>query len=123
MNRVILIGNLGEDPKFHPGDRGGIIRLSVATTERFKNRDGVWTERTEWHRVVMFGGEAESLSRSLRKGQRLMVEGSIKYSTYKDDKGVERPSVEIVAREIDAPVFKDMADRSDGSSQGYGARR
>lgn len=100
VNKVILLGNLGADPEIRRGQNGAILRLNVATSERWQDkRANEWKERTEWHNVVMFGDRAEEIGRELRKGARVFVEGQLKSRTYEKD-GQERQITEIVAQTI-----------------------
>lgn len=82
VNRVFLIGNLGEDPRLHRGGSAPLLNMSLATSETWLDKDKVRRERTEWHRIAMFGGEAEEISRSFRKGSRVHVEGSLRSRSY-----------------------------------------
>jgi len=94
INKAIIVGNLGRDPE--PFSAG--CKLAVATSERFKKGD-TWEERTEWHRVTVFGKSAEACQRFLAKGSRVYVEGRIQTSTYEKD-GEKRYSTEIIANTV-----------------------
>lgn len=96
MNLVTLIGNVGRDPETRTTSAGDpIVNLSLATTERWKTKDGEKREETEWHRVTFFGGVAKVVRDYVTKGQRIAITGKIHYSKYTDKDGNERHGVEI----------------------------
>ena len=101
INKVILVGNLGNDPdvKYTQGGMA-ITRISLATTSVRKDRDGNSQERTEWHRVVFFGKLGEIAGEYLRKGSSVYVEGEIRYDKYTGQDGVEKYTTDIVANEM-----------------------
>lgn len=101
INKVILVGNLGNDPdvKYTQGGMA-ITRISLATTSVRKGRDGEQQERTEWHRVVFFGKLGEIAGEYLRKGSSVYVEGSLRYDKYTGQDGVEKYTTDIVADEM-----------------------
>jgi len=101
VNKVILVGNLGNDPdtKYTQGGMA-ITRISLATTSVRKDKDGNQQERTEWHRVVFFGKLGEIAGEYLKKGGQCYVEGAIKYDKYTDAAGVEKYSTDIIADEL-----------------------
>ncbi|HZO13787.1 MAG TPA: single-stranded DNA-binding protein [Polyangiaceae bacterium] len=100
MNTVFLLGNLGfkELDKLPSGDR--VLRLRLATNESRKNRDGAYEDHTEWHTVKVFGKRAEALTTLLGVGDRIMVEGNIRNSSYEAKDGTMRYKTEIYAREV-----------------------
>ncbi|QNH11969.1 MULTISPECIES: single-stranded DNA-binding protein [unclassified Xanthomonas] len=101
INKVILVGNLGNDPDTKYTQAGmAITRISLATTSVRKDKDGNQQERTEWHRVVFFGKLGEIAGEYLRKGSSVYVEGSIRYDKYTGQDGVEKYSTDIVADEM-----------------------
>ena len=101
VNKVILVGNLGADPEVRTTTSGTVVgNLRIATTERQKDREGNWTEATEWHRVVCFGRTAENVSRYLRKGRQVYVEGRIRTQKWQDREGKDRWTTEIVSDQI-----------------------
>ncbi len=101
LNRVMLLGNLGADPELRmTGGGQAVLKLRLATTESYQDKDRQRQERTEWHSVVVWGRRAEALSRILSKGSRLFIEGSLRTSSYDDRDGNKRYRTEIVAREI-----------------------
>lgn len=103
VNKVILVGNLGNDPEVRSTQSGDCItNISVATSESWKDKNtGQTQERTEWHRVVFYNRLAEIARDYLKKGSKVYVEGKIKTSKYKDKTtGQDRYSTEIVAHEM-----------------------
>lgn len=101
LNRVTLLGNLGADPELKVTQGGSaILKLRLATTESYKDRDGQRQERTEWHSIVLFGRRAEGLHKYLSKGSRILVEGSLRTSSYDDRDGNKRYRTEIVANNV-----------------------
>lgn len=99
-NRVTLLGNLGFDPELRTTPGGSaVLKLRVATSERYKDNQGAWQERTEWHRVTVWGKRAEALHRFLRKGSRIFVEGSLRTSSYEKE-GQKHYTTEVNAREV-----------------------
>jgi len=101
VNRVILIGNLGKDPELRYTPSGQpVATFSLATNEKYKDKDGQMVERAEWHNIVVWGKQAETAKEYLRKGRQIFVEGRISYRTYDDKEGVKRYVTEIVAQRI-----------------------
>lgn len=119
LNRVTLIGNLGADPelKYTQGNQA-VLRLRIATTESFANRNGERQERTDWHSVTVWGKRAEALNKILSKGRTIFVEGRIQYRTWEDKDGAKRSATDIVASNI---VLLG-GGRGDGSRAGGGER-
>ncbi|MGN0859855.1 MAG: single-stranded DNA-binding protein [Stenotrophomonas sp.] len=116
INKVILVGNLGNDPEVKYTQSGmAITRISLATTSVRKDRDGNQQERTEWHRVVFFGKLGEIAGEYLRKGSSVYVEGSIRYDKYTGQDGQERYSTDIVADEMQM-----LGGRGDGGGGNFG---
>src|SRR3954470_8355177 len=100
MNRVILLGNLGGDPELRYTQTGtAVLSVRMATNESWLDRNKENQERTEWHSVVVWGARAEALSKLLTKGSQVLVEGSLRTSSYEKD-GIKRSKTEIHAREI-----------------------
>ena len=100
LNKVILIGNLGKDPEVISFDNGTKkMTVSLATTERYRDRDGNWQEQTEWHNLVSWGNLAQDIAdkrRNYVKGDQMYVEGRIKSRQYVDNQNVTRYITEIV---------------------------
>lgn len=100
LNRVMLLGNLGADPELKITQGGqAVLKLRLATTEGYLDRNNARQERTEWHSVVLWGKRGESLAKFLSKGERIFVEGRIETSTYEKD-GEKRYRTEIVATNV-----------------------
>lgn len=98
LNKVILIGNLGADPDVRYTAGGtAVANLRIATTERWKDRDGKDQEKTEWHRVVVWGKQAESCKEYLRKGRQVYVEGSLETRVWEDKDKIQRYTTEVKA--------------------------
>ncbi|HEY5802317.1 MAG TPA: single-stranded DNA-binding protein [Lysobacter sp.] len=101
INKVILVGNLGDDPETKYTQGGmAVTKARLATTSVRKDREGNTQERTEWHRVTFFGKLGEIAGEYLRKGSQVYVEGSIRYDKYTGQDGVERYSTDIIADEM-----------------------
>ena len=101
INKVILVGNLGNDPEVRYSQSGSAITtISVATTENWKDKNGEQQERTEWHRVKFFGRLAEIAGEYLKKGRQVYIEGSLRTEKYTDKNGVEKYATDIIANEM-----------------------
>ena len=101
INKVILVGTLGKDPEVRYAQSGGAITsVSLATNEKWKDKNGEMQERTEWHRVKFFGRLAEIAGEYLKKGGQCYVEGKLRTEKYTDKQGVERYSTDIIADEM-----------------------
>jgi single-strand DNA-binding protein len=102
VNKVILIGNLGADPETRAMPSGSsVANLRIATSESWRDKQtGEQQERTEWHRVALFGRLAEIASEYLRKGSQVYIEGSLRTRKWQDKQGNERYSTEIVGNEL-----------------------
>jgi single-strand DNA-binding protein len=96
VNKVILIGNLGADPEVRYLPSGeAVANLRIATTDKYKDKNGDMQEATEWHRVSFFGRTAEVCSQYLKKGSQVYIEGSIRTRKWQDQSGQDRYSTEI----------------------------
>lgn len=101
INKVILVGNLGDDPETKYTQGGmAVTKCRIATTSVRKDREGNQTERTEWHRVTFFGKLGEIAGEYLKKGSQVYVEGSIRYDKYTGQDGVEKYSTDIICDEM-----------------------
>lgn len=116
MNRVFLLGNLCADPEYRTTSGGtGVLKLRMATNERYLDKDKAWQERTEYHSVTVWGKRGEALSRFLTKGSSVFVEGSLRTSSYEKD-GEKRYKTEIVASNVLLTGGKrDGGGREDGA--------
>ena len=113
INKVILVGNLGQDPevKYMPSG-GAVTNISIATTDTWKDKStGEKKENTEWHRVVFFNRLAEIVGEYLRKGSQVYIEGNLRTRKWQDQNGVDKYTTEIVAREMQM-----LGGRAGGSS-------
>jgi single-strand DNA-binding protein len=104
VNKVILVGNLGFDPEIRHTQTGtAVCNLRLATTESVRtgpNDSPSWEQRTEWHRVVLFGRTAETAGQYLRKGSMVYIEGRLQTRKWQDQKGNDRYSTEVVANRM-----------------------
>jgi single-strand DNA-binding protein len=102
VNKVILLGNVGKDPELKAAATGTVVAtFSIATSDRFKDKEGTWQDRTEWHNLVAFGKVAEIIRDYVKKGSKLYVEGSLRTQSW-DDKtsGQKRYKTEIVVNDL-----------------------
>ena len=123
VNKVILIGNLGADPETrYTGSGTAITSLRLATSESWTDKSsGEKQERTEWHRVKLFGRLAEIAGEYLKKGRQVYIEGSLRTDKYTDKDGVERFSTDIVANEMQM-IGGNAGEGGGGGGGDYGAR-
>jgi single-strand DNA-binding protein len=121
VNKVILVGNLGRDPEVRTMQNGGkVVNLSVATSERWNDRDGNRQEKTEWHRVVIFNEKlAEVCEKYLRKGSKVYVEGQLQTRKWTDQSGQDKYSTEVVLQRYRGELTM-LDGRSDGGGGGGG---
>jgi len=122
VNKVILIGNLGADPETRAMPSGATVaNIRIATTDSWKDKSsGEQQERTEWHRVALFGRLGEVAAEYLRKGSQVYIEGSIRTRKWQDKEGKERYSTEIVAN--DMQMLGGRAGGGEGMNRGGGGR-
>ncbi|MBL4763317.1 MAG: single-stranded DNA-binding protein [Gammaproteobacteria bacterium] len=116
VNKVILVGNLGQDPevKYMPSG-GAVTNITVATTESWKDKSsGEQVDKTEWHRVVMFGRLAEIAGEYLKKGSQCYLEGRLQTRKWQDKSGNDRYTTEIVANEMQM-----LGSRAGGSTANF----
>jgi single-strand DNA-binding protein len=101
VNKVILVGNLGANPelRFTQGQQA-VANLRIATTEKWTDKNGQKQEATEWHRVVVWGKQAEIVGQYLTKGRQVYVEGRIRTRQWQDQQGQKRYTTEIVAQNV-----------------------
>lgn len=102
INKVMLLGNLGADPEVRYTPDGGtaIATLRLATSRRYKNRDGQTVEDTEWHRVILFGRSAELARDYLKKGRSVFIEGRLRTRKWTDQNGADRWTTEVVSENM-----------------------
>src|SRR5437588_12770489 len=131
VNKVILIGNLGRDPETRYTTGGdAVTNLNIATSEQWKDKSGEKQERTEWHRVVLFGRQAEVAGEYLKKGRSVYIEGRLQTRKYTDKDGVEKYPTEILADRMQLLGGREGGSASGGevefagaTSEGGGGRR
>jgi single-strand DNA-binding protein len=117
VNKVILVGRLGRDPETRYTSGGqAVANFSVATDESYKDRNGERQKRTEWHKIVVWGKQAEIAQQYLKKGSLIFIEGRIQSREWQDKEGQKRTSFEIVANN-----FRMLGGRSDGAAMGAAA--
>ena len=118
LNKVMLIGNLGKDPEVRYTTSGqAVASFNLATSEKFKNKSGDWEERTEWHRVTLWGKLAEIAGEYLAKGKTVYIEGRLQTRKWTDRDGNDKYTTEIVGDRMQM-----LSGKGDGGGGG-GARR
>jgi single-strand DNA-binding protein len=116
VNKVILVGRLGRDPETRfTGGGQAVANFSVATDESYKDKNGERQKRTEWHKIVVWGKQAEIAQQYLKKGSLIFIEGRIQSREWQDKEGQKRTSFEIVASN-----FRMLGGRGDGAAAGGG---
>ena len=121
LNKVMLIGNVGRDPevRYLDGNSGNakVATFTLATTERYRDRNGETRENTEWHNIVAWRGNADVAERFIRKGTQLFIEGRIRTRSWDDQSGNKRYTTEIIADNLQL-----LGKKSDnpGGQQSYG---
>ena len=101
VNKVILVGNLGGDPEAKKTASGQSITLfNLATSNAWVNKEGQRQENTEWHRIVVWGKQAESCAEYLAKGRKVYIEGRLQTRSWEDEKGQKRYTTEVVASQV-----------------------
>jgi len=116
VNRVILVGRLGRDPETrYTGGGQAVANFSLATDESYKDRNGERQKRTEWHKIVVWGKQAEIAQQYLKKGSLVFIEGRIQSREWQDKEGQKRTSFEIVANN-----FRMLGGRAEGAAAAGG---
>ncbi|WP_324806098.1 single-stranded DNA-binding protein [Sphingomonas sp. LY29] len=126
VNKVILVGNLGQDPESRSFSNGGeVVNLRIATSETWKDRDGNRQEKTEWHSVAIFNENLGRVAKSyLRKGSKVYIEGQLQTRKWQDQSGADRYTTEIVLQKFRGElVLLDARGEGGGGSGGgdYGS--
>jgi len=118
LNKVILMGNLGKDPETRTLENGTVMcRISIATTETFKNRSGERTSHTEWHNVVLWRGLAEVADKYLHKGDKVLIEGRIRTRSWEDkESGQMRYTTEILADQMQMMGSNKKSDKTENTN-------
>lgn len=124
VNKVIIVGNLGKDPELrHTPQGNAVANFPIATSESWNDKDGSKQERTEWHRIVVWGKLAELCSKYLSKGRKAYVEGRLQTRAWDDKDGQKRYTTEIVATTVQfldsANADRSQQNESSASSGGY----
>ena len=124
VNKVILIGNLGQDPELrYTGSGTAVCNLRLATNESYKDANGEWVDKTEWHSVVAWARLAEICGEYLKKGSRVYFEGSLQTRSWDDKDGNTRYSTEIKARDMMMLDGRDEPMGGGGGGGGYSQSR
>ncbi|KXT37617.1 single-strand binding family protein [Sutterella sp. KLE1602] len=110
VNKVIILGNVGQDPEIRQGNFI-VAALSIATTRKWRDKAGETQSETEWHRVSAFGRLAEIISQYVRKGDPIYIEGRLRTRKYEDKQGVERWVTEIIAEQLQLLRQKDSDEK------------
>ena len=114
VNKVILVGNLGRDPELrYTKDGKGVANFTLATNERWRDKDGGSQERTEWHRIVVWGKQGENCAQYLQKGRSVYLEGRLQTREWEDKDGNKRQTTEIVAQTVQF-----LGGRGEGAPRG-----
>lgn len=118
MNKVVLIGNVGQAPEIkYIGNGTAVLSFSVCTSERYQDKNTKeWHEKTEWHRIVVWGKYAEILHKSMGKGTLVAVDGKLQTRSWEDKNGVKHYATEIRAEHVD--LLARFGDRQDRPSNG-----
>ena len=124
VNKVILVGNLGQDPESRTFSNGGeVVNLRIATSENWKDRDGNRQERTEWHSVAIFNENLGRVAKNyLRKGSKVYIEGQLQTRKWQDQSGNDRYTTEIVLQKFRGElVLLDARGEGGGGGGSFGA--
>lgn len=120
LNKVMLIGRLGQNPEMrYSQSQMAICTLNLATNRRAKDASGNWVDQTEWHRVVTFGSMAENCNKFLQKGRQVYVEGRMQTRKWQDKNGIDRYTTEVVAENV--TFLGNKNDMHGGGYNDYGA--
>lgn len=118
LNKAFLIGRLGQDPEVRTTQGGTTVaNFSLATSSRYKDKNGEWKESTEWHKIVAWGRLAEIARDYLKKGSQVYIEGPLQTNKWQDKQGVDRFTTEIKALSITMLDSKSDGETSRGSSE------
>jgi len=125
VNKVILLGNLGKDPEVKYTPQGtAVAKFSLATTERYKDKEGNWQDRTEWHNIVAWQRLAEIVGEYLKKGNKVYVEGAIRTNSWDDrESGQKKYRTEIIANDLVLLGGRGEGGSSEEGGGGYSRAR
>ena len=119
VNKVILIGRLGSDPELRYTQGGqAVANFNIATNERWTDKEGKANERTEWHKIVVWGRQAENCEKYLKKGRQVYIEGRLQTRDWEDRDGNKRYTTEVVAQQV--TFLSDGAGSAGGGGSGGG---
>jgi single-strand DNA-binding protein len=121
VNKVILVGNLGKDPevRYTPGGQA-VANFTIATNENWTDKQGQKQERTEWHRIVVWGKAAELCGEYLSKGRQVYIEGRLQTREWTNKEGAKQYTTEVVANPVGGVVFLSGGERGAGGGAGRG---
>ena len=118
LNKVMIIGSLGKDPEVRYTNGGtAVASFSVATTEKFKGKDGEWEEKTEWHNITLWARLAEIAGEYLAKGKSVYIEGRLQTRKWQDKEGKDRYTTEIVGEKMQL-----LSSKGEGAGAGGGSK-
>jgi single-strand DNA-binding protein len=122
VNKVILVGNLGKDPevRYTPGGQA-VANFTIATNENWTDKQGQKQERTEWHRIVVWGKAAELCGEYLSKGRQVYIEGRLQTREWTNKEGAKQYTTEVVANPVGGVVFLSGGERGAGGGRGRAA--
>jgi single-strand DNA-binding protein len=124
INKVILVGNVGKDPETrHMPSGGSVVNLTLATSENWTDKGGEKQERTEWHRLVIFGKLADIAAEYVRKGMQLYIEGSLRTRKWQDKEGRDQYTTEIVVSELQMLGGRGESAGQGGDNRSQGQRQ
>ncbi len=116
VNKVILVGNLGRDPELRYTQSGqAVANFTLATNEKWKDKEGASQERTEWHRIVVWGKSAENCAQYLQKGRSVYIEGRLQTREWEDNSGNTRTTTEVTAQTVQFLGGRGGSTASDGA--------
>lgn len=117
LNKVTLIGNLGKDPEIRHFEGGSMVsKFSIATNENYRDRNGEWQTRTEWHDVVCWGPLAERVEKNLKKGFLVYVEGKLTTRKWQDKEGNDRYTTEVVSNMVKSLERRESSGATNSSN-------
>lgn len=100
MNQITLIGRLGQDPELKSAGSNSVVNVSLATSSKYKNRDGELVEDTQWHRLTIWGRQGEVVSDYVKKGDQIAVVGEMRYRKYENKDGIEVTAAEVQVSKV-----------------------
>ena len=122
INKIELIGHVGQDPELRDANGTPVCKFSVATKESWKDKAGEWQNKTEWHNVVVWRDLADRTAKYIKKGMLVYIEGKMTYRKYQNKDGVDVKSADLVARVVKSLERKEQTD-SPGFSDKFPAKK